>query len=129
LRHKARIYPRTHAEEIKGGNPACVTTSNDHKVNAGAVVVATNAAVNDSIILSTRESKYRTYVIGAFVPRGSVTKALYWDTADPYHYVRIQSVGDEACLSSAVKMRESENMTMVTSASLNFTVGRASAFR
>ena len=98
LRHKARIYPRTHAEEIKGGNPACVTTSNDHKVNAGAVVVATNAAVNDSIILSTRESKYRTYVIGAFVPRGSVTKALYWDTADPYHYVRIQSVGDEDLL-------------------------------
>jgi glycine/D-amino acid oxidase-like deaminating enzyme/nitrite reductase/ring-hydroxylating ferredoxin subunit len=98
LRHKARIYPRTHAEEIKGGNPACVTTSNDHKVNAGAVVVATNAAVNDSIILSTRESKYRTYVIGAWVPRGSVTKALYWDTADPYHYVRIQSVGDEDLL-------------------------------
>ena len=33
-----------------------------------------------------------TYVIGAKVPRGSVTKALYWDTQDPYHYVRLQGV-------------------------------------
>ncbi|HTD87793.1 MAG TPA: FAD-dependent oxidoreductase, partial [Candidatus Binatia bacterium] len=33
----------------------------------------------------------RTYVIAAPVPPGSVTKALYWDTPDPYHYVRLQS--------------------------------------
>ncbi|WP_152981608.1 FAD-dependent oxidoreductase, partial [Hymenobacter sp. AT01-02] len=26
------------------------------------------------------------------VPKGSVTKALYWDTADPYHYIRLQEV-------------------------------------
>jgi glycine/D-amino acid oxidase-like deaminating enzyme/nitrite reductase/ring-hydroxylating ferredoxin subunit len=95
LSHKTRIYPRTHADEIGG---ACVIASNGRKVNAGAVVVATNAAVNDSIILSTRESKYRTYVIGASVPRGSVTKALYWDTPDPYHYVRIQCGGDDDLL-------------------------------
>jgi nitrite reductase/ring-hydroxylating ferredoxin subunit len=30
-----------------------------------------------------------TYVIGAPVPRGSVTTALYWDTGDPYHYIRL----------------------------------------
>jgi glycine/D-amino acid oxidase-like deaminating enzyme/nitrite reductase/ring-hydroxylating ferredoxin subunit len=98
LQRNGRIYSRTHAEEIKGGSPACVTTSNNHQINAGAVVVATNAAVNDSIILSTRESKYRTYVIGAWVPRDSVTKALYWDTSDPYHYVRIQCGGDDDLL-------------------------------
>ena len=33
---------------------------------------------------------YRTYVIGARVPKGSFPKVLLWDTADPYHYVRIQ---------------------------------------
>ncbi len=86
------IYSHTRADEIRGGRPACITTAKGHIVTAGAVVVATNAAVNDSILLSTRESKYRSYVIGAYVPRGSVTKALYWDTADPYHYVRIQCV-------------------------------------
>ena len=98
LQRKGRIYPHTHADEIKGGRPACVTTANGRTVTASALVVATNAAVNDLIILSTRESKYRTYVIGAHVPPGSVVKALYWDTPDPYHYVRLQSAGDHDLL-------------------------------
>ena len=98
LARKGRIYSRTHADEIRGGDPACVTTSNGRVVTAAAAVVATNAAVNDSIILSTRESKYRSYVMGAHVPRGSVVKALYWDTLDPYHYVRLQSTGDDDLL-------------------------------
>ncbi len=90
LRRDGCIYSDTHADEIRGGPSARITTTNGHTVTAAAVVVATNSAVNDSVILSTRESKYRSYVIGARVPHGSVTKALYWDTADPYHYVRIQ---------------------------------------
>lgn len=94
LQRKGSIYSRTHADEIRSGNPARVTTTNGRVITAGAVVVATNAAVNDTVILNGRESKYRTYVIGAHVPRGSVVKALYWDTLDPYHYVRIQR-GDE----------------------------------
>jgi nitrite reductase/ring-hydroxylating ferredoxin subunit len=64
-------------------------------IHSNVVVVATNIPANDSILLSTREGKYRTYVIGAHVPRGSVTKALYWDTPDPYHYVRIQPGEDD----------------------------------
>jgi nitrite reductase/ring-hydroxylating ferredoxin subunit len=45
--------------------------------------------VNDTIFVSTRQGNYRSYAIGAHVPSGSVTKALYWDTLDPYHYVRL----------------------------------------
>jgi glycine/D-amino acid oxidase-like deaminating enzyme/nitrite reductase/ring-hydroxylating ferredoxin subunit len=91
-RDGGRIFTGTHADEIRGGSPARVTTRGGHAVTAGAVVVATNAPVTDRLLVSTREGKYRTYVIGAHVPRGSVTKALYWDTPDPYHYVRLQSV-------------------------------------
>src|SRR5205085_1421055 len=28
------------------------------------------------------------------IPSGSVPTALYWDTADPYHYVRLQPLND-----------------------------------
>lgn len=93
LEHQGRIYAHTHVDEMD--DPSCVTTSNGFVINSAAVVVATNIPVNDTIILSTRETKYRTYVIGAHVPRGSVTKALYWDTPDPYHYVRIQPGDNE----------------------------------
>ena len=89
-----RIHTGTHAADIRGGSPARVRTGGGHVVSAGAVVVATNVPVNDTLLVSTREGKYRTYVIGAHVPRGSVTKALYWDTPDPYHYVRVQSSKD-----------------------------------
>jgi glycine/D-amino acid oxidase-like deaminating enzyme/nitrite reductase/ring-hydroxylating ferredoxin subunit len=102
-RDGGRIFTGAHADDIRGGVPARVTTSGGLLVTAGAVVVATNAPVNDRLLVSTRESKYRTYVIGARVPRGSVTKALYWDTPDPYHYVRLQSTeprrgGDEVLI-------------------------------
>ncbi|HZK78282.1 MAG TPA: FAD-dependent oxidoreductase, partial [Gemmatimonadaceae bacterium] len=56
------------------------------------IVVATNTPVNDWIILHTKQAAYRTFVIGARVPRGSVPRALYWDTADPYHYARLHEV-------------------------------------
>ncbi|MDQ5873302.1 MAG: FAD-dependent oxidoreductase, partial [Acidobacteriota bacterium] len=42
----------------------------------------------------TKQAPYRTYVIGARVRRGSVPRLLLWDTADPYHYVRLQPVDD-----------------------------------
>ena len=38
---------------------------------------------------------YRTYVMGFAIKRGALPDALYWDTEDPYHYVRLQR-GDRA---------------------------------
>jgi Rieske Fe-S protein len=36
-----------------------------------------------------------TYVIGASVPKGAVTDALYWDTRQAYHYVRLQPMEND----------------------------------
>jgi Rieske Fe-S protein len=54
------------------------------------VVVATNTPVNDRFAIHTKQAPYMTYVVGVSVPRGWVSKGLYWDTLDPYHYVRLQ---------------------------------------
>ena len=91
-----RIYTGTHAKEIEGGKKARVETTNRGVVTADAVVVATNTPVNDLIAIHTKQAPYQTYVIGARIPRGSVTRALYWDTPDPYHYIRIETVGKGA---------------------------------
>ncbi len=88
-----RIYTQTHATEIEGGKQARIDTSGGGVVTAGAVVVATNTPVNDLIAIHTKQAPYQTYVIGARVPLGSVTRGLYWDTPDPYHYMRIETVG------------------------------------
>jgi glycine/D-amino acid oxidase-like deaminating enzyme/nitrite reductase/ring-hydroxylating ferredoxin subunit len=93
-----RIFNRTHAEAFKDGTPGQVTMKGGPVVSAGAIVVATNTPVNDWVAIHTKQAAYRTYVIGMRVPKGSVTKALYWDTPDPYHYVRLQDAGKHEVL-------------------------------
>ena len=95
-RRGGRLHTRTHAEEIKGGAGAHVTTSDGLTVRAGSIVVATNTPVNDLVAIHTKQAPYRTYVIGARVPAGSVPRMLLWDTPDPYHYIRLQRVGEGA---------------------------------
>jgi glycine/D-amino acid oxidase-like deaminating enzyme/nitrite reductase/ring-hydroxylating ferredoxin subunit len=90
-----RIFTSTHAEEIEGGDDAHVSTSDGFRVSASAVVVATNTPVNDRVAIHTKQAAYRTYVIGARVPRGSIPTMLLWDTPDPYHYLRLQASNGE----------------------------------
>ena len=95
-RYDGRIFTGTHANVIEGGSPARIETNGGPVVTARAVVVATNTPVNDLFEIHTKQAPYLTYVIGARVPRGSVPKMLLWDTPDPYHYIRLQSSGDNS---------------------------------
>jgi glycine/D-amino acid oxidase-like deaminating enzyme/nitrite reductase/ring-hydroxylating ferredoxin subunit len=96
LRHSgARLYANTPVvtvDEEKG--EAVVKTEKGQTVRADAGVIATNSPINDWIALHTKQAPYRTYVVTIRVPRGSATDALYWDTLDPYHYVRLQPSND-----------------------------------
>jgi glycine/D-amino acid oxidase-like deaminating enzyme/nitrite reductase/ring-hydroxylating ferredoxin subunit len=85
-----KIFTNTHAAKMEGGQRARVETTTGGVVDANSVVVATNTPVNDWVTIHTKQAAYRTYVIGVRVPHGSVVRALYWDTPNPYHYVRIQ---------------------------------------
>jgi Rieske Fe-S protein len=93
-----RIFNKTQASEFVDGAPGRVKTSKGPTVSAGAIVVATNTPVNDWVSIHTKQAAYRTYVIGKRVPKGTVTKALYWDTPDPYHYVRLQEADKDEVL-------------------------------
>ncbi len=90
LRDGGKIFCGTHAQNIEDGEPAKVTTADGYVITADAIIVATNTPVNDWLIIHSKQAAYRTYVIGCRVPRGSIPRGLYWDTPDPYHYVRLQ---------------------------------------
>jgi glycine/D-amino acid oxidase-like deaminating enzyme/nitrite reductase/ring-hydroxylating ferredoxin subunit len=85
-----RLFGGTEVKEIKAGKTIKIHTKGRAIVSAGAVVVATNTPINDLGKIYTKQEAYRTYVIGALVPAGSMPKALYWDMEDPFHYVRLQ---------------------------------------
>jgi glycine/D-amino acid oxidase-like deaminating enzyme/nitrite reductase/ring-hydroxylating ferredoxin subunit len=84
-----RIFTQTAAIEVEGGRPARVHTLLGHRILCEDVIVATNVPFNDKITMHTKIAAYRSYVIGIEVPWGQIAPALYWDTADPYHYVRL----------------------------------------
>ena len=39
--------------------------------------------------LQSKLAPYTSYVVGGWVPRGTVPEALFWDTGDPYDYLRV----------------------------------------
>lgn len=89
-RHGGKIFTATHVQDICAGAPAAVHTSHGPRVLANAVVIATNAPISETYGLYTANVPYRTYAIAVRAPRGTIPPALYWDTPDPYHYVRLQ---------------------------------------
>jgi glycine/D-amino acid oxidase-like deaminating enzyme/nitrite reductase/ring-hydroxylating ferredoxin subunit len=84
-----QIFTGTFAQEMQGGPECHVKSKSGKTVRAKALVVATNTPVNDRVIMHTKQMPYRTYVIGAEIPRDAVEAILLWDDDMPYHYVRL----------------------------------------
>ena len=95
-RNGGRIHTGTRATHVEGGRDARVVTADGHTVHAGAVVVATNVPFVDRFAIHTKQAPYHTYVVALRAAPGAVPAALYWDTEDPYHYVRIHSTTNAA---------------------------------
>jgi glycine/D-amino acid oxidase-like deaminating enzyme/nitrite reductase/ring-hydroxylating ferredoxin subunit len=58
-------------------------------INCKSVVVATNTPFNDRVVMHTKQSAYRSYVVALRVPKDAIPRMLLWDTGDPYYYVRL----------------------------------------
>jgi glycine/D-amino acid oxidase-like deaminating enzyme/nitrite reductase/ring-hydroxylating ferredoxin subunit len=72
------------------GDRVEISTQNGPRITCDHAVVATNAPINDRFAIHAKQAPYRTYAAAFEIPRGSLADALYWDTLDPYHYVRLQ---------------------------------------
>jgi len=102
IKNGGLIFTETHAQEINSNG---IVTSDGYKIDSKNIVVATNApvSIDEKSKIYDKQEPYRTYVIGAQIKKGSITKALYWDTGDhesnnsvpPYHYVRVQNLDND----------------------------------
>jgi glycine/D-amino acid oxidase-like deaminating enzyme/nitrite reductase/ring-hydroxylating ferredoxin subunit len=61
------------------------------RVTAAHAVFATNSPTCDWVEIHSKMAPYRTYAMAFTIPRDTLPDALYWDMADPYHYVRLQT--------------------------------------
>jgi glycine/D-amino acid oxidase-like deaminating enzyme/nitrite reductase/ring-hydroxylating ferredoxin subunit len=90
VKRKVRFFANTPVEEVVEENGAVTVKTARGIIRAGHAVVATNSSIVDRVALHSKMSPYRTYVVGFAIDRGALPDALYWDTEEPYHYVRIQ---------------------------------------
>jgi glycine/D-amino acid oxidase-like deaminating enzyme/nitrite reductase/ring-hydroxylating ferredoxin subunit len=86
------IYENTSAAPPEDGEPAIVETDGG-TVKAKAVVVATHSPYLGISEFDFRVFPYQSYVLAVRVEE-AIDDALYWDDADPYHYIRLASPDD-----------------------------------
>ena len=70
--------------------------ANGHTLACDDIVLAThtplmgNTGLLSATLFQTKLSLYTSYAVSGRVEKGRVPDALFWDTADPYHYLRIE---------------------------------------
>ena len=70
-------------------------TCNGHTLTCGDIVLAThtplmgNTGLLSATLFQTKLSLYTSYAVSGRVEKGRIPDALFWDTADSYHYLRI----------------------------------------
>jgi glycine/D-amino acid oxidase-like deaminating enzyme/nitrite reductase/ring-hydroxylating ferredoxin subunit len=89
----SHVFEHTESEEVTD-DPLSVQAAG-HSISCAYIVIATHTPlmgktnVARASLFQTKLSLYSSYVLGGRVPKGAVPDALFWDTADPYHYLRI----------------------------------------
>ena len=67
-----------------------------HQITCTDIVIATHnplvgvSGLASATVFQTKLALYTSYVVAGRVPQGTVPDALFWDTADPYHYLRLE---------------------------------------
>lgn len=93
-----RIHGGSHVKKIestKDAEEVRVMIEGGQSVTAHQVVIATNTPINTLLAIHTKQAPYISYVVAFAIPKGALPRALFWDTADPFHYVRLQPVADD----------------------------------
>jgi glycine/D-amino acid oxidase-like deaminating enzyme/nitrite reductase/ring-hydroxylating ferredoxin subunit len=93
------IFEHTEAEEFRD-DPRGVK-ANGHWITAGDIVIATHnpvvglAGMTSATVFQTKLALYTSYAIAGRVKPGTIPDGLFWDTADPYHYLRLERHRDD----------------------------------
>lgn len=96
------VFEQTEADEFDGSDDKVVrVTANDHVISCQQVVIATDVPltgisnVASAAVFQTKLAPYTSYAIGAKLPRNTAPIATFWDTSQPYYYLRVDQHSNE----------------------------------
>jgi len=88
------VFENTEAAEIED-NPLTVHVG-EHQIRCQYLVLATHtplmgkSGTTSALLFQTKLYLYSSYALGARVPRNLFPEASFWDTDNPYYYLRIE---------------------------------------
>jgi glycine/D-amino acid oxidase-like deaminating enzyme/nitrite reductase/ring-hydroxylating ferredoxin subunit len=91
----SHVFEGTDVTQVRD-DPLAVE-ANGHTVGCDYLVIATHvplmgkAGLVGAALFQSKLAPYTSYAVGARLPKGAVPDALFWDTADPYRYLRIDA--------------------------------------
>lgn len=90
----SHIFEGSEVEEIEDEPLALKVGA--FKVRCHSLVLATHTPLAGktntlrAMLFQTKLALYSSYAVGAKIPSGTIPSALYWDTNDPYYYLRVE---------------------------------------
>ena len=116
----SHVFEESEADRIEA-DPLTVHCGR-HKIRCQYLMIAThNPLMGTQNLLSatlfqTKLALYTSYVLGARLPSGLAQEGLFWDTTEPYYYMRIDRRGDEDYVifgGEDRKTGQEENVSMI----------------
>lgn len=89
----SHVHEHTESEEVVD-DPLSIN-ARGHAIRCDSVILATHTPLMgktnllSATLFQSKLFLYSTYALGGRVPSGTIPDALFWDTADPYHYLRL----------------------------------------
>jgi glycine/D-amino acid oxidase-like deaminating enzyme/nitrite reductase/ring-hydroxylating ferredoxin subunit len=90
----SHVFEKTEMSQVDG-EPLTVHAGK-YKIKCEYLVIATHtpligkSSMASATLFQSKLALYTSYVLGAKLPVGLVPEALFWDTTDPYYYLRIE---------------------------------------
>jgi glycine/D-amino acid oxidase-like deaminating enzyme/nitrite reductase/ring-hydroxylating ferredoxin subunit len=98
----SHVFENTDANEVSG-DPLTVE-ANGHRIRCGYVVLATHTPLMgktsraSAALFQTKLALYTSYAMGGRLPAGTAVEGAFWDTSDPYLYLRVERRDDHEYL-------------------------------
>jgi glycine/D-amino acid oxidase-like deaminating enzyme/nitrite reductase/ring-hydroxylating ferredoxin subunit len=87
----SHVFEQARVQNVDEGEPCRLHVAKGPSLKADKVILATHSPLNQ-VVLQTKVAQYRSYVVSGRVE--NAPHGLFWDTADPYHYVRAYRDGN-----------------------------------
>lgn len=90
----SHAFENTEVHEVTGKHSLSVKAGKQ-KIHCKFLVIATHTPLLGKTgllkggLFQSKLALYTSYVLGAKIPKDLVPEALYWDTSDPYFYLRV----------------------------------------